>query len=146
MGYLVEIDEGGLLPGFAVLHPKKGLKYKGRYYAVLSVSIVSQDNSKSFLGSAGSAALGGVALGAVGLLAGALAGGNKNKTMVMLECENNVRLIGTIPSRSVPAVLNIVERLKNLTKDEAPHGSNLFTYLIWTVLIFTLLFLLLAVA
>ena len=146
MGYVIEIDEGKLLPHFAVLKPGKGLKYRGQYHVVTSVSVISQDSSKGFMGSAGGAAIGGLVLGPVGFLAGALAGGNKNKTILAFECADGLRLAGTVKTQSVSPILNAVERMKNpIARVDAKGSSTLNGILLFIITIFCFFLLLIFV-
>lgn len=96
MNYVIEINEGKRIPSHAILFPGKGLKYKGGMYKIDNISILTQENSKAVLGTVGGAALGTLALGPIGLVAGALAGGNRNKTTLIIECQQGPRLIGTV--------------------------------------------------
>lgn len=53
---------------------------------IISIGVVNEEieKSKSFVGSAVGAGLGGLVLGPIGLIAGALAGGNKKSTLIKL--------------------------------------------------------------
>jgi hypothetical protein len=59
----------------------------GRFFAqdIASAVHVTEQNSTSVLGKVGWGAIGGIALGPVGVLAGLIAGGNRQNTVVALE-------------------------------------------------------------
>lgn len=109
MNYVIEINEGKRIPSHAILFPGKGLKYKGGMYKIDNISILTQENSKAILGTVGGAALGTLALGPIGLVAGALAGGNRNKTTLVIECQQGPRLIGTVPTKHVGGIFAAAE-------------------------------------
>ena len=104
MNFVIEVNEGKRMPSYAVLYPGMGLKYKSGMYRIDDISILTQENSKAILGTVGGAALGGFVLGPVGLVAGALAGGNKNKTTLIIECQGGPRLIGTARTKDVAGI------------------------------------------
>lgn len=113
MNYVIEIDEGKWIKSYAIFFPKKGLKYRRKIYKVENVSILTQETSKGVTGTVGGAAVGSFFLGPIGLIAGALAGGNRTKTTLVIECEGGTRIIGTAPAKYVPGIFMAVERSKN---------------------------------
>lgn len=60
---------------------------------VASVEIVTEENKKKFMGSAGWGLVGGLALGPLGLLAGVLAGGNKKEVCFACVLEDGRKFI-----------------------------------------------------
>ena len=66
----VSFDNLRLVHGLHVFYFKNDIR---------SVDLIKEENKKEFLGSATAGAIGGLLLGPVGLVAGALAGGNKNE-------------------------------------------------------------------
>lgn len=117
MNFAIEISDGKAIPSFAILFPKIGLKYKGAVYKIDNVSILTQENSKAVLGTVGGAAIGTALLGPIGLIAGALAGGNRNKTTLIIECHGGLKLIGIAPTKYVGAIFAVVQRLKDQPAD-----------------------------
>jgi hypothetical protein len=125
MNLAIEIEEGKVFPSFAVLYPDNTLKFRRTLYRVDNVSILTQENSKAMLGTVGGAALGSVVLGPIGLIAGALAGGNKNRTALIIECHGGPRLIGTVPAKYVPKIFAVVEKAKSIAQANCgPAGSS----------------------
>ena len=64
------------------------------------VEEMSPEKTKSFLGSAGGALVGGALLGGVGLVAGALAGGNKKKIIFAAKFKDGRKFVGTTNSKT----------------------------------------------
>lgn len=65
-------------------------------FSKISIEILDEEKSKSFLGSAGVGLVGAAVLGPIGLIAGALAGGNKKTGTFGLKFrmdENEIRLV-----------------------------------------------------
>ena len=60
---------------------------------ITSVEIVTEENKKKFLGAAGWSLAGGALLGPVGLLVGALAGGNKKEVSFAVYLKNGKKFL-----------------------------------------------------
>ena len=57
------------------------------------IEVLDEESAKNFLGSAGLGLVGGALLGPVGLVAGALAGGNKKSVVFGIEDKNNRKVV-----------------------------------------------------
>lgn len=71
---------------------------------IASLEIADEETTRSFLGTAGMAALGTVLLGPVGLLAGALAGGKKKSVTFIAEFNDGRQLLATTDSGTFTAI------------------------------------------
>jgi hypothetical protein len=67
---------------------------------VESVQLASEQNVKRFGGAAGAAAVGGVLLGPLGVVGGALLGGNKKEATIIIEMKDGRRLLATVDSKT----------------------------------------------
>ena len=65
------------------------------------LEILDAESSKKFLGSAGMGLVGAAVLGPLGLIAGALSGGNKTTVFFSVECGNIKLVIKTSNSRDI---------------------------------------------
>lgn len=63
---------------------------------VESVQVVTEDNKKSLMGAAGWGAVGALALGPVGLLAGLLGGGRHKEVVVAVTLKDGRRFLATV--------------------------------------------------
>lgn len=64
------------------------------------VEVASEQSVKRMGGALALGAIGGLALGPVGLLAGALAGGNRKDVTFILELKDGRRLLGTVDGKA----------------------------------------------
>jgi hypothetical protein len=72
---------------------------------IVSVQQVDQQNSTSILGKAGWGAVGAIALGPLGLLAGVLGGGNRSSTILAVEFSDGKRALLQGKSKEMTQVL-----------------------------------------
>lgn len=70
-----------------------------------TVDVLDEEKKKSFLGSSAGAAVGGFLLGPVGLVAGALAAGNKKLLVVHCQLANGRSFIAEVDSAGYKALL-----------------------------------------
>lgn len=67
---------------------------------LITLEVADEDNVKKIGGSMGWGVVGGVLAGPVGILAGALLGGNKKETTFVAELSDGRQFIGTVDSKS----------------------------------------------
>jgi hypothetical protein len=67
---------------------------------VADFSIASEESAKKFVRAAGLGVVGGLLLGAVGMVADALAGGNKKTVTFVLEFRDGRRLLATVDRKT----------------------------------------------
>lgn len=84
-GYIIRDDWGTLKVGFTTIG--------GDTLDIESVELVTEENKKKFMGSAGWGVIGGLALGPVGALAGILVGGNKKEVCFAVTCKNGNKFL-----------------------------------------------------
>ncbi len=73
---------------------------------IQNVEIITEENKKKFIGTAGWGLVGGLALGPLGLIAGILAGGNKKEFLIACELKNGKKLIAEVDSKIYKSMLN----------------------------------------
>jgi hypothetical protein len=73
--------------------------------SIKSVMPASEQNVKKFAGSAGWGAVGALALGPLGLLAGVLAGGNKKEVTFIAEFGDGKKFLGTTDNKTYTKLL-----------------------------------------
>jgi hypothetical protein len=104
----------------------KSKKHSYETNDIVSIGVVNEESekSKSFTGSAVGAGLGGLVLGPVGLIAGALAGGNKKSKVIKLGIkfkDKNWILAEYNTKSTVDKLdLNNIQQIKLKGKKEAP--------------------------
>jgi len=76
--------------------------------SLISVELVTEENKKKFLGTAGWAIAGSVLLGPIGLVAGALAGGRKKEILVACQLKDGKRFLAVVSSRVYQKMMQIV--------------------------------------
>lgn len=128
------IDEGkwNIIPGNGALTKgginKQALALKGN---VKSITVLNQENIKSFVGSAGWGFVGSIATGALlggvgaiaGLGAGIASGGNKQKLVVAVELVDDSRFVAEISSKLLKTFQGY---LKSEQKSSLVQKSNFF--------------------
>lgn len=102
-GTPVMIEKWNGRPGFKI---GKGQFVKGD---IGSCFVLNNANSSSFLATAGWATLGAALLGPAGLLAGALAGGNKSTTLAAFELTNGRRMLVQGKSTDVMTLMTMMK-------------------------------------
>lgn len=70
-----------------------------------TVEIITEENKKKFIGTAGWGLVGGLALGPLGLIAGILAGGNKKEILIACELKDGKKLIAEVDSKIYKSML-----------------------------------------
>lgn len=73
---------------------------------IVSVELVTNENKKKFLGTAGGALLGGALLGGVGLVAGALVSGNKKEMIVACELTTGQKFLASVDQKLYRAMFS----------------------------------------
>ncbi|AXA33176.1 hypothetical protein [Francisella adeliensis] len=100
------------------LSKKKGFfsSENKRYFRRQAIRVVTinEDNSKSLVGTAGASLAGGLLLGGVGMLAGALAGGKKKTIRVGVEFNDGKKIVFEENSKDQPfiAFLKFAEEIQ----------------------------------
>lgn len=82
-----------------------GVEYTAKEIA--SIEIVTEHNQTSIMGKVGWGALGGIALGPLGLLAGVLGGGNRHLKVVALELINGKRALIQCDAKSYAEIIRL---------------------------------------
>lgn len=72
---------------------------------IKSIEIITEENKKKFIGTAGWGLVGGLALGPLGLIAGILAGGNKKEILIACELKDGKKLIAEVDSKIYKSML-----------------------------------------
>lgn len=88
IGTLIELEEAWGLP-MAISIRKSLFVSDSIALEKIDISILDEEKSKSFLGAAGMGLVGSVLLGPLGLVAGAIAGGNTNTGIFLLSFSYN---------------------------------------------------------
>lgn len=73
-----------------------------------SVEIVTEENKKKFIGTAGWAIAGTALLGPIGLIAGALAGGRKKEILVACQLKDGKKFLAVVNSKVYQKMMQIV--------------------------------------
>ena len=82
-----------------------GASVNHEYPAIESVELVTEENQKKFVGSAGWGLVGLATLGPLGGLAGVLAGGNKKEVCFACKLKDGRNFLATADSRTYQAFL-----------------------------------------
>jgi len=115
--------------GIEVIKPVGFLKTKNYIYKkkdIISIGIVNEEieKSKSFLGSAAGAGIGSLVLGPIGLIAGALASGNKKNKIVKIGIKFRDKnwILAEYNANSMldKLSLNLIQKIELEEKKEAP--------------------------
>lgn len=116
--YGIEVEE---TTGFL-----KSKKYTYEKENIISIGVIDEDveKKKSFVGSAVGAGLGGFVLGPIGLLAGALAGGNKTSKIIKIGIKFNDKnwILAEYNTKSTIDKLELfsIQKIELKGKKEAP--------------------------
>lgn len=73
---------------------------------IQNIEIITEENKKKFIGTAGWGLVCGLALGPLGLIAGILAGGNKKEFLIACELKNGKKLIAKVDSKIYKSLLS----------------------------------------
>ena len=121
---MIEVIGGDYKTDVAILN-SKGFRFKGRVHTLISANIAKVDATKNTLATLGGAALGGLIFGGAGAVVGALASGNKGKTLFVVETlEGESFLCRASPAeyakvaQSVNASLDELEKRQTMLADE----------------------------
>ena len=110
-GVLWTGPRAGKFKGFKFSKPRKKYSHK----EVVKVTEISQEQAKSFLGASAAAGAGALLLGGIGLVAGALAGGNKHRVIVGVEFKDGKKAAFSINPKNKPyACLKLFASKKGL--------------------------------
>lgn len=74
---------------------------------IKSVEIITEETKKKFLGAAGWGAVGAIALGPLGAIAGVLAGGNKKELLIACELKDGKKFIATVDNKLYKTMLKV---------------------------------------
>ena len=74
---------------------------------IKNVEIITEETKKKFLGAAGWGAIGAIALGPLGAVAGILAGGNKKEMLIACELKDGKKFIATVDSKLYKKLLSV---------------------------------------
>lgn len=74
---------------------------------IAHITQVTEENKKSFSGSAAWGVIGGMALGGIGALAGILAGGNKKEVLVAIQMKSGENILGTVDGNTFKWLLGV---------------------------------------
>lgn len=75
---------------------------------VADFSVASEESAKKFVRAAGLGIAGGLLLGPVGMVAGALAGGNKKTVTFVLELRDGRRLLATVDRKTYTKLQSVL--------------------------------------
>jgi hypothetical protein len=102
----------------------------GRFYAehIASATLVTEQNSTSVLGKVGWGAVGGLALGPLGLLAGALGGGNRQHSIVALELVDGRKALLKCDAEGFAAVMKASHRPAPPVQEDTEWVKDTATY------------------
>ncbi|MBB2828932.1 UNVERIFIED_ORG: hypothetical protein GGI65_005601 [Rhizobium esperanzae] len=94
---------------------------------VISIDIITEQNSTSILRKAGWGFVGSVALGPVGMLAGVLGGGNRHEKIVAIEFTDGKRALLQCDAKSYGEIMRLTfrkrpEALRSDTSHALPNG------------------------
>lgn len=73
---------------------------------IKGIEIITEETKKKFLGAAGWGAVGAIALGPLGAVAGILAGGNKKEMLIACELKDGKKFIAEVDSKLYKKLLS----------------------------------------